>query len=45
MRERYPFSEDVVYYPGKWTNMQTRIQYLRELAMWELVYYDLDNAQ
>jgi len=22
VRERYPFSEDVVCYPGKWTNME-----------------------
>jgi len=44
MRERYPFSEDVVCYPGKWTNMERGSQYLRELAMWELVYYDPDNG-
>ncbi|GAB0204238.1 macrophage immunometabolism regulator [Grus japonensis] len=25
--------------------METGIQYLRELAMWEMVYYDLDNVQ
>ncbi|GAB0206556.1 hypothetical protein GRJ2_003121200 [Grus japonensis] len=45
VRERYPFSEDVVCRPGKWTTMERGIQYLRELAMWEMVYYDLDNAQ
>ncbi|GAB0207941.1 hypothetical protein GRJ2_003259800 [Grus japonensis] len=44
MRERYPFSEDVCH-PGKWTTMERGIQYLRELAMREMVYYDLDNAQ
>ncbi|GAB0209660.1 hypothetical protein GRJ2_003431700 [Grus japonensis] len=45
MRERYPFSEDVVCHPGKWTTMETRIEYLRELAMQEMVYYDLENVQ
>ncbi|GAB0206560.1 hypothetical protein GRJ2_003121600 [Grus japonensis] len=45
VRERYPFSEDVACRPGKWTTMERGIQYLRELAMWEMVYYDPDNAQ
>ncbi|GAB0205467.1 E3 ubiquitin-protein ligase AMFR [Grus japonensis] len=45
MRERYPFSEDDVCHPGKWTTMERAIQYLRELAMREMVYYDLDNVQ
>ena len=44
VKERYPFSEDVVYYSGKWTNVERSIQYLAELAVWELVYYDIDNA-
>jgi len=37
MMERYPFSEDVVCYPGRWTNMERSIQYLRELAVQELI--------
>jgi len=45
MRERYPFSEDFVCYPGKWTNMERGIQYLRELAVRELVYYEPDDEQ
>jgi len=45
VRERYPFSEDFVCYPGKWTNMERGIQYLRELAVRELVYYDPDDEQ
>ncbi|GAB0209526.1 hypothetical protein GRJ2_003418300 [Grus japonensis] len=44
-RERYPFSEDVICQPGKWTTMERGIQYLRELAVQEMVYYDPDNAQ
>ncbi|GAB0199275.1 hypothetical protein GRJ2_002392900 [Grus japonensis] len=44
-RERYPFSEDVICQPGKWTTMERGIQYLRELAVWEMVYYDPDNVQ
>ncbi|PKU27971.1 ubiquitin carboxyl-terminal hydrolase 4 [Limosa lapponica baueri] len=45
VRERYPFTEDVICQPGKRTNMQRSIQYLRELAVREMIYYDLDNAQ
>jgi len=45
VRERYPFSEDAVSYPGKWTNRERGIQYLRELAVQELVYYDPDVEQ
>jgi len=45
VRERYPFSDDFVCYPGKWTNMERGIQYLRELAVQELVYYDPDDEQ
>ncbi|GAB0175672.1 hypothetical protein GRJ2_000032400 [Grus japonensis] len=45
VRERHPFSEDVVCRPGKWTTMERGIQYLRELAVQEMVYYDPDNAQ
>ncbi|GAB0206883.1 hypothetical protein GRJ2_003153900 [Grus japonensis] len=44
-RERYPFSEDVICQPGKWTTMERGIQYLRELAVREMIYYDPDNAQ
>ncbi|KAK4818601.1 hypothetical protein QYF61_015463 [Mycteria americana] len=45
IKERYPFKEDVVYHPGKWTTMEKGIQYLRELAMLEVIYGDLDNVQ
>ena len=45
MKERYPFKEDVVYRPGKWSTMEKGIQYLRELAMLEVIYGDLDNEQ
>ncbi|GAB0206822.1 hypothetical protein GRJ2_003147800 [Grus japonensis] len=45
VRERYPFSEDVICQPGKWTTMERGIQYLRELAVREMVCYDPDNAQ
>ena len=45
VRERYPFKEDVVCRPGKWTTMEKGIQYLRELAVREMVYYDPDDRQ
>ncbi|KAK4810968.1 LOW QUALITY PROTEIN: hypothetical protein QYF61_014440 [Mycteria americana] len=45
MKERYPFKEDVIYRPGKWTTMEKGIQYLRELAMLEVIYGDLDNER
>ncbi|GAB0206979.1 hypothetical protein GRJ2_003163500 [Grus japonensis] len=45
VRERYPFSEDVVCHPDKRTTMERGIQYMRELAVREMVYYDPDNAQ
>ncbi|KAK4828889.1 hypothetical protein QYF61_001447 [Mycteria americana] len=45
MKERYPFKEDVLYRPGKWTTMERGIQYLRELAVLEVIYGDLDNEQ
>ena len=45
MRERYPFSDDFVCYLGKLTNMERGIQYLRELAVRELVYNEPDDDQ
>ncbi|GAB0210089.1 hypothetical protein GRJ2_003474700 [Grus japonensis] len=46
VRERYPFSEDVICWPGKWSTMERGIQYLRELSVQEMmVYDDPDNVQ
>ncbi|GAB0180627.1 hypothetical protein GRJ2_000528000 [Grus japonensis] len=45
VKERYPFKEDVICHPGKWTTMERGIQYLRELAMLEVIYDDLDNKE
>ncbi|KAK4824465.1 hypothetical protein QYF61_015863 [Mycteria americana] len=45
MKERYPFKEDVIYHPGKWTTTERGVQYLRELAVLEVIYDDLDNKQ
>ena len=44
MKARYPFKGDTVCHPSKWTTMEQSIQYLRELAMQEMVYYDPDDA-
>ena len=45
VKERYPFKEDVICHPGKWTTMERGIQYLRELAVLEVIYNDPDNKQ
>ncbi|KAK4807088.1 hypothetical protein QYF61_018429 [Mycteria americana] len=45
IRERYPFKEDDVYRSGKWTTMERGIQYLRELAVLEVIYGDLDDVR
>ncbi|KAJ7412559.1 Gag polyprotein [Willisornis vidua] len=43
VRTRYPFKEDLVNSPGKWTTAHEGIQYLRELAVLEVIYGDLKN--
>ena len=45
VKERYPFKEELVCLPGKWTTMEKGIQYLRKLAIREVIYRDLDNEQ
>ncbi|KAK4813292.1 hypothetical protein QYF61_020871 [Mycteria americana] len=45
VKERYPFKEDVLRHPGKWTTTERGIQYPRELAVLEVIYSDLDNKQ
>ena len=43
MRARYPFKEDLVNSPEKWTTADEDIQYLRELAVLEVIYSELDD--
>ena len=45
MKGRYPYKEELVCLPVKWTTMEKGIQYLRELAVREVIYRDLDNEQ
>ncbi|GAB0209239.1 hypothetical protein GRJ2_003389600 [Grus japonensis] len=45
MKERYLFKEDDVCRPSTWMAMERGIQYLRELAVREMVCYDPDNTQ
>ncbi|KAF1662984.1 RNA polymerase II subunit A C-terminal domain phosphatase, partial [Aptenodytes patagonicus] len=45
MKERYPFKEDVICCPSKWITMEKGIQFLRELAVLEVIYDDLNNEQ
>lgn len=44
MEERCPFKEDTMCNPWKWTIVQRSFQYLRELAVLEVIYSDLDKA-
>uniref|UniRef100_A0A8C0UGE2 Integrase catalytic domain-containing protein n=1 Tax=Cyanistes caeruleus TaxID=156563 RepID=A0A8C0UGE2_CYACU len=43
VRARYPFKEDLVNSPGKWTTADEGIQHLRELAVLEIIYSDLKS--
>ncbi|RMC06553.1 hypothetical protein DUI87_15990 [Hirundo rustica rustica] len=43
VKARHPFKEDLVNSPGKWTTVDEGIQYLRELAVLEVIYSDLKN--
>ncbi|GAB0206427.1 hypothetical protein GRJ2_003108300 [Grus japonensis] len=45
VRAQYPFKEDLVNSPGKWTTADEGIQYLRELAVLEVIYSDLDDEE
>ncbi|KAK4832926.1 hypothetical protein QYF61_026569 [Mycteria americana] len=45
VKERYPFKSDVICHPGKWATMERAVQYLRGLAVLEVIYDDLDNKQ
>uniref|UniRef100_A0A8C3VGY1 Uncharacterized protein n=1 Tax=Catharus ustulatus TaxID=91951 RepID=A0A8C3VGY1_CATUS len=45
VRARYPFKEDLVTSPGKWTTADEGIQYLRELAVLEIIYGDLRSGR
>lgn len=40
MKERYPYKEVTVPKINTWTNMEAGIQYLRELAIVEMLYDD-----
>ncbi|KAM9591481.1 uncharacterized protein ACIBXB_006278 [Morphnus guianensis] len=45
VKERYPFKDEVTCHQGKWTTMERGIQYLRELAVLEVIDNDPENAQ
>ncbi|XP_049650061.1 uncharacterized protein LOC126035473 isoform X1 [Accipiter gentilis] len=45
VKERYPFKDEVTCHQGKWTTMERGVQYLRELAMLEVIYNDPENVQ
>ena len=45
MKERYPFKEDVICHPSKWPTMERGIQYLKELAALEMIYYNPNSMQ
>lgn len=45
VKARYPFKEDLVNSSEKWTTADEGIQYLRELAVVEVIYSDLDDEE
>ena len=45
VKERYLFKEELVCLPSKCTTVEKGIQYLRELAIWQVIYRDLHNEQ
>lgn len=45
MMVRHLFKGDFVNYQGKWTTSEEGIQHLRELAVPEVIYSDLDDNQ
>ena len=45
MKERYPFKADVIYRLGKWAALEKVIEYLREVAVLEVIYGELDDQQ
>ncbi|PKU44225.1 ubiquitin carboxyl-terminal hydrolase 4 [Limosa lapponica baueri] len=45
VKAKYPLMEDTICHSGKWAIMDRNIQYLRELALQELIYHDLGDPQ
>ena len=45
MKDRYPFKEDLANSHRKWTTIEGGVRYLRELAMVEVNYSNLENNQ
>ncbi|GAB0208680.1 hypothetical protein GRJ2_003333700 [Grus japonensis] len=45
MKARYPLKEDLRNYQGKYSITEEDVQYLRELAVMEMIYSNLDNNQ
>ncbi|XP_033930272.1 uncharacterized protein [Melopsittacus undulatus] len=42
VKERYPYKDDVLHHPVKWATIEKGLQYLRELAILEVIYHKLD---
>uniref|UniRef100_A0A8C0FKI1 E3 ubiquitin-protein ligase AMFR n=1 Tax=Bubo bubo TaxID=30461 RepID=A0A8C0FKI1_BUBBB len=45
VKEGYPFKSCLIYHPNKWTTMEKGIQYLRELAVVEVMKDAVNNKQ
>ena len=45
VRERYPYKDDSLCRLGKWTDMEKGIQNLREMAVFDMIYGDLNDEQ
>ncbi|XP_074696053.1 E3 ubiquitin-protein ligase AMFR isoform X3 [Strix aluco] len=45
VKEGYPFKGNLIYHPNRWTTMEKGIQYLRELAVVEVIKDAVNNKQ
>ncbi|PKU30111.1 ubiquitin carboxyl-terminal hydrolase 4 [Limosa lapponica baueri] len=45
VRSRYPSRDDIMYQPSKWTTIERGVKNLREIAVREIIFSDLDDLQ
>ncbi|PKU29135.1 ubiquitin carboxyl-terminal hydrolase 4 [Limosa lapponica baueri] len=45
VRSRYPYRDDIMYQPPKWTTIERGVKNLREIAVREMIFSNLDDLQ